>query len=402
MKLKFLFITSIVILWAGSASAQAGCTDPYASNYDPTATVNDGSCVYPVTHDTPALRTVLPLALAETSGLVWDNGKLWTHGDSGNPNTFYSIDTTDGHVLQTVYVDNYPNTDWEDITVDADYIYIGDIGNNTGDRTDLKILKIAKAAINTDTAVHVNAQAIFYSYSDQTNFTPTQLTNFDCESLISIGDSLYVFTKDRLDNKTRVYKMPKMPGTYIVDPYTNYNVGGILTAASYNASTHEIVLLGYTLLKTNSFMWFLNDYGGDMFFSGNKRRIEIGGNTEWQTEGIAFLSADRYFISNETATVNASLYIGDKSWLGSLNVSNNLAVSQAEIYPNPFSDKVYVGAISTKGSYRIVDLPGRVVAAGSLEAGQNHIELSRLGAGVYLLVMRDEQGGKAVKRIVKE
>ncbi len=400
---RSLFITSILLACAFTSPAQLGCTDPYATNYNPTATINDGSCIYPVTHDTLALRTTLPVTtLNENSGLAWSDGKLWAHDDSGNPATLFSIDTTDGNVIQTVFVDNYPNVDWEDITADSSYLYIADVGNNTGDRTDLKILKIAKADIDTATGGHVNAQAISFSYADQTNFTPTQLTNFDCEALISIGDSLYIFTKDRLDNKTRVYKMPKVPGTYSLSPYTTFNVSGLITAASYDPVNREIVLLGYTLLKTNSFLWFLNDYTGDMFFSGNKRRIEIGDNTEWQTEAVEFISPGRFFVSNESATVAASLFIGTKDWPTELSVANKTPDPAIKVYPIPVVNTLYVDNLTEKAGYCIIDILGKQVANGTLSPEHNNVSFTTLSSGIYMLEVLSPGGVRTLQKIVKE
>jgi len=386
-----LFTIALLLLNALNSQAQPGCTDPYATNYNPGATSNDGSCTYPVTHDTMVLRTQLPVELTESSGLLWDNGKLWSHNDSGNPATLFNIDTTDGHIIQKVYVTNYTNIDWEDITADNDYIYIGDFGNNNGDRTDLRVLKIAKADITADTAVNVTAQLIEFSYADQVSHASNPLTNYDGEALVSIGDSLYVFTKDRSDNQTRVYKMPKAPGTYSLSPYTSYNVGGLITAASYNPNTHEILLLGYTLLKTNSFLWFLNDYNGDMFFSGNKRRVEIGGTSEWQTEAVEFISANRFFLSNETATVNASLYIGHKNWLTGLNVEEaNSNVKAINIHPNPVSSMLYVDNVKAKTVYKITDMNGRTLLTGVVQPGDNTVKLEKLKAGTYTLQLQGD------------
>ncbi len=207
MKSKCLFLAFAAFVTANSATAQMGCLDPAATNYSTSALFNDGSCTYPVTHHTPALKFQLPSAIPESSGVVWSNGKLWTHNDSGNPATFFSVDTTTGAVLQKVYVDNYSNTDWEDITADSLYIYLGDCGNNNGNRTDLKILKIAKSDIGSAAIVHLNAQAISFSYTDQTSFASNALNNFDCEAVMSMGDYLYLFTKDRGDAKTRVYQL---------------------------------------------------------------------------------------------------------------------------------------------------------------------------------------------------
>lgn len=399
MNIKAILIIFFSLLWLGAVKAQPGCTDPYATNYNPNATSNDGSCVYPVTHDTMQLRAQLPAALNESSGLAWDNGKLWSHNDSGNPASFFSIDTNDGHIIQKVNVTNHSNIDWEDIATDNDYIYIGDFGNNNGDRTDLRILKVAKSAIAGDTA-NVTAQVISFSYADQASHASNPLNNYDCEALISIGDSLYIFTKDRGDLQTRVYKMPKTPGSYTLSPYTSFNVNGAITGASYNAATHEIVLLGYTLLKTYSFLWFLNDYQGEMFFSGNKRRIEIGNNSEWQTEGIEFLSADRFFVSNETATVNASLFIGHKNWLSALGVQG-ISAEEYRVYPNPAENVLYVEAKEPL-SYKLSNIEGRLVLTGTLSSGHNLVKTDKLAPGIYALELKNSKGQMAVERVTKK
>jgi hypothetical protein len=237
---------------------------------------------------------------------------------SGNPATIYKIDTITGNSLQSIHVTNYGNTDWEDITADSAYLYIGDFGNNNGDRTDLKILKVPRSQFinNTGSSVNVTAQAINFSYADQTNFSSNSSTDFDGESLISIGDSLYIFSKDHGDLKTRVYHLPKTPGTYTISPYTNYNVNGEITGADYNPFTRQILLIGYENNHYSSFIWYLYDFNGTNFFSGNKRRIEIGNaTTKWQTEGITFyneISAHRIFISCEsTSDVDAGIYTAD-------------------------------------------------------------------------------------------
>jgi len=144
MKYTFLFLASIVLSgFINTADAQNGCTDINAANYNASASANDGSCLYPTTYRTPLLKFSLISLLNESSGLCYTDGKLWSHDDSGNSAEIYSIDTSDGHLLQRIIVDNYPNTDWEEITADSLCLYVGDFGNNNGTRTDLKVLKIA-------------------------------------------------------------------------------------------------------------------------------------------------------------------------------------------------------------------------------------------------------------------
>jgi hypothetical protein len=120
-----------------------GCHNPGANTRLADSTITVSSV-------TVGLKHTLPAILKESSGLCYTNGKLWTFGDSGNPNEIFSIDSSTGAILQTVVVDNFPNTDWEDITADSSYIYMGDFGNNDGDRRHLKIMRISKQDIRDD------------------------------------------------------------------------------------------------------------------------------------------------------------------------------------------------------------------------------------------------------------
>ena len=266
---------------------------------------------------TITLKGNLSYFLRESSGLCFTDGHLWSFGDNGNPGWIFKIDTTTGSTLQTVTIANFPNIDWEDITADPGFIYIGDFGNNDGNRTDLRILKIKKPDItDTPSVINVNAEAINFSYADQADFTPNSNNNFDCESLVAIGDSLYIFSKNHGDLKTRCYKLPKTPGTYVVAPIATCNTAGKVTAATYNPVTHELALLGYMDQKLNSFIWFFDGFSGTDFFGGTSKRVDIGkSNVEWQTEGLDFISTNRLMMSCETTPGNpASIYSVQKNF----------------------------------------------------------------------------------------
>jgi hypothetical protein len=259
----------------------------------------------------------------ESSGVVLTDGFIYTVNDSGNPSVFYKVNPADGLLIQSITVTNYPNVDWEDITADADFIYIGDFGNNDGMRKDLKILKISKAQfINvTDKTVNVTAEAILFSYTEQTSFLSSSTHNFDCETIISKDDSLFLFTKNRGDNATSVYKLPKIPGQYDVTAIGNYNVNGLVTGGDYNAKTNEVVLIGYAPSgHKNSFVYSLANFTDDSFFSGTVVEKIIGNSSnDWQTEGITFGSTDgkNIYLSCETTSfTKAELYTTDKTTLG--------------------------------------------------------------------------------------
>lgn len=301
-----------------SVNAQMGCTDANANNFNPLAKQNNGSCTYnPSTQVVTEIGSLLP-TVPESSGITYENGFIYTHGDSGNPSTFYKNDASTGALLQTINITNFTNNDWEEITSDENYFYIGDFGNNNGARTNLRVLRVSKSQFinNLTSNVDVTAEAIYFSYADQTSFAVNPLNNFDCESMISVGNFLYLFTKNRGDGQTKVYKLSKKPGTYVLSIHSTYNVGGLLTAADYNTTSNEIVLLGYLLPNfKNSFLYYLKDFSTDQFFSGNVRRVEIGNaiNT-WQTEGISYKNANEIFISCETKTFSdAKLFLTNKN-----------------------------------------------------------------------------------------
>ncbi len=264
-----------------------------------------------VTQDTPitvSLIHVLPRLLTESSGLCYTDGNLWSFGDSGNPNALFKIDTTSGAILQVVTIQNYPNVDWEDITADAQYIYVGDFGNNDGNRKDLKILRVKKSDLNSSPSqISIDADAIRFSYVDQTDFNTNSNTNFDCEALVAIDTSLYIFTKDGGDLQTRCYKLPKDPGTYTIAPISTFNTKGKITASAYDPVTKELALQGYMNKKTDSFIWFFNDFTKEKNFADTSSRFTIGiPLIDWQTEGLDYISTNRLMMSCEASTNHAA------------------------------------------------------------------------------------------------
>jgi len=276
----------------------SGCPDPAANNYKSTATVNDGSCAYKDVFIKPVFKANLNTKLNETSGLIWWNNQVWSHNDSGGEPALYAVDPATGKLIKKVTISNATNIDWEDITQDDKYIYIGDIGNNAnGNRRDLKIYKLRKSDVNSKATV--KATIINFSYHDQTDFTPTpsNKTNFDCEALIAYGDSLFLFTKDWVDNKTRLYKLPKKPGTYSAIGIGELDVQGLITGAVIIAGKRVIVLTGYNAVLS-PFVYLLYGFTGNHFFEANKRKVGIS-QSFLQAEGICAISNTDFYISNE-------------------------------------------------------------------------------------------------------
>lgn len=286
-----------------------GCTDPQANNYNASATVNDGSCSYTAVNLPLTDKTLLssPL-LDETSGVEFVNGKLWTFNDSGNSNSIYRVDTSSSTVFQTVQITNATNVDWEEMTSNDDYLFVGDFGNNAGNRQNLKIYRIAISSL-TPAVTAVTSDIINFSYSDQTSF-PTQQNNnnFDCESMIFFNDSIHLFSKNWVDKQTRHYVLPNTPGTHVAQYRETLNVGYLVTSASIQ-KFGVITLIGYDNSATRPIsLYMLYDYKNGLFFNGNKRKFNLSTElVNGQVEGVDFFNTSYAYISNEKYTNGATL-----------------------------------------------------------------------------------------------
>jgi len=290
--------TLLILLMALSCqvNAQEGCTDPLALNYDSTARTNNGSCQYANLKLSATLKFSLPKGLAENSGMIYWNNKIWIHNDGGNDPSLFEMDTT-GKVSRRIKVSNALNMDWEDIAQDENYVYIGDFGNNeTGVRKNLRIIRIAKKSL-LDTTV-VKGELIQFSYADQTDFNSPGpgKTDFDCEAMIVVNGKIYLFTKQWTSAGTVLYEFPAEPGTQVALKKGSLQTNGLVTAASYDPATRTVILVGYGVPLLNRFIYLLYDYKDDAFFSGNKRKMTI--NASKQTEAV-FLLGKQVWISNE-------------------------------------------------------------------------------------------------------
>ncbi len=241
---------------------------------------------------------VMPKILKETSGLeVTSPNSLWSHNDDTHP-YLYKLDST-GQLIKAIYL-NHKNSGWEDLAQDDQgNIYIGGFGNNTNARKDLKIYKIG----NPDSIKEkfVNAGIIDYRYSDQKFFPPDKrFKNFDMDAMISLGDSLYLFSKNRtepFDGYTKVYRLPNTPGTYqaeLMDSIFLCNESMLtcwITAADISPDKKHLVLLSHDKL------WLISCFEGVNFGKGKIQQISL--NHFSHKAAICFYNDYMVYITDE-------------------------------------------------------------------------------------------------------
>ncbi len=253
---------------------------------------------------------LLPAPLEESSGLIFTPRGLFSLADDMRPEVFV-LDPASALIVQTVTVKDLKFKDKEALTADDEYLYIGDFGNNDGDRKDLKIVKVKLDDIGTDARTEVSGSVIAFHYPEQTDFNMKKKENdFDCEAMVAFGDSLYLFTKQRSDHRTTLYALPKTPGEYPAKKRGVFDSQGRVTDAALSPDGKTLLLLGYQKKHQFPFVWKITDFEDADFFSGRADYDLLSKfPVDWQTEGLAFKDNEVIFFSCEGSDdVKAGLY----------------------------------------------------------------------------------------------
>lgn len=224
--------------------------------------------------------------IAESSGLARaSDSTFWTHPDSGWPSELYLFNL-DGELLQTVALP-VPNHDWEDLAQDEQgHVYIGEFGNNSQARQDLRVYKVRPGA-------GAIPETIRFRFADQEEFPPPRpRRHYDLEAFFHHTDSLYLFTKSwALKPVTKVYSLPATGGNYTVAPRQELRLKSPVTAADIAAAGNQFALLGYGRL------YLFAAENGQINFNGKRSCLPIG--KTGQAEAILYLSPTQLLITNE-------------------------------------------------------------------------------------------------------
>lgn len=233
-------------------------------------------------------RIELPSKVEETSGLASVGEDLLTHNDSGDQAILYQINTQ-GALVNTHEIKGAIHRDWEDIAQDENHYYVADIGNNNGKRKDLTIYILSHDFILQD--------SIRIAYSKQTSFKKKKKTKYDAESLISYGDSLLVFSKNRKSKSTQLYAFPKTPGTYKLSSLKKFKVNTLITGGDYDATSKLLVLTGY-LPDYTQYLLKAKPFGLDILDQVviEKHQLPL---ENAQVEGVKIIDSTQVWISSE-------------------------------------------------------------------------------------------------------
>jgi hypothetical protein len=188
--------------------------------------------------------------VTEISGAVASRnrpGVLWVHNDSGGGAAVHAV-ATDGTRLATVLLDGVLALDWEDIAIgpgptpDADYLYVGDIGDNFGLRPDLTVFRLVEPEPNgVEAATEIERLRVAY---------PDPGPDSEAIAVDPATGDLILVTKTQ-DGLPSVYRAPAARlGTEAVTGLERVAVldlgdGAQVTAADFSPNGDRFVLRGY-------------------------------------------------------------------------------------------------------------------------------------------------------------
>lgn len=240
-----------------------------------------------------------PSSVKETSALAVNDGKLWTLNDGGNKNILYAFSAENYQPLGEVEVEGH-NRDWESLAQDKKYLYIGDCGNNSALYRKFQIYKVRWSDLNK-LPEKVKAQPMYFEYKDQPEKGEN---NHDCEAITMVGNELWVFTKNRGDQQSYLYKLDKNRTKQKVSKQAVLPVSGLITGADYNPNTSMLVLVGYQKAKAfgNAFIWLV-PVEKKMPVWDKARYYGLQPYGQW--EGVVWESDDTILLTSEKSPIGA-------------------------------------------------------------------------------------------------
>lgn len=277
----------------------------------------------------------LPSFLSETSALCETKDGIWSINDSHNPSelillkrsAYYNWRDFGTPLLENHFVIfelGYENHDWEALETDGEYLYIGDFGNNKGNRKNLRIIKVSVDSLrnrmiklvtndiqrltdkdesvksepsNVDNMLRINCKTLIgeiinFTYASQKEFSSRRLHNYDCEAMLINEKNILLLSKNWKNLKCNIYEIPKVPGHYSLEKIGSFNPKFLITDATQ--AKEKIFFCGYG----PSGKQYIGSVSKSDFKNCKRKKIDL---KPTQVEGIHYDQVSNQFIISTEA-----------------------------------------------------------------------------------------------------
>ncbi len=254
----------------------------------------------PTANASDVAAATLPGEIAETSALVCTGGQQFlTINDSGNPAVLYRLDQQ-GRIVQRLDIEAQ-NQDWEALTMHQGKLWIADIGNNTGQRTELQLYTLPLPA-PSDTTIPVTTYRL--RYPGPTPKAPALYQHeFDAEALVSTGSELLLFSKNWQGDTSRVYQVDtSRTASELQQVGTTSVLPGLITDVAYSATAQVFIVAGYQNFRQNPLPLLLSgDFAPFLAILDRQYQLlkTVPVATGGQVEAVCLDTANNIWLSQE-------------------------------------------------------------------------------------------------------
>ncbi|MXV37552.1 hypothetical protein GO491_02495 [Flavobacteriaceae bacterium Ap0902] len=249
--------------------------------------------------------------LDEISGLQYEDNLFYGFNDSEGEPEIYTFNLDDPESLKTIRLKDAKNVDWEDMAMSDSLIFIGDFGNNIGNRKDQTIYTVRRADIDLSKENQtIDTRPISFFYPEQKNFDKQPYQHdFDMESMVYFNDEIHLFTKEWKSEKTHHFTLDLVKGIQPAWLVEDFDLGFLATGADViqlNNYQSRLAIVGYN--RDGEVFLMLTDFKNkDKKWLDNPHTIIKIGEADQlgQVEGVAFKTAKALCISAEA--INSDL-----------------------------------------------------------------------------------------------
>ncbi|MDT8401571.1 MAG: hypothetical protein RQ743_07745 [Bacteroidales bacterium] len=250
------------------------------------------------------IDSILPISplLYEISGMCIFNNKIYALNDGRNGSYIFKLDLASGTLEEKYRISNLRNKDWEELSISGAYLYIGDFGNNSGERRDLAIYRIRIDSLQyPDPPVLTTG----IEYLQQKNAKVHKRDNeWDCEAMTVTPDGIYCFSKNRKDLTTNIYHVSEGKNN-ILSPVDVFDAGFLVTGAYYHQGGRSLYLCGY--YKNETYLLQFKNTDG-VSTGGRYTKYILPELKHTQVESV-FVSGNFLYLASEKTAVRQAIYI---------------------------------------------------------------------------------------------
>ena len=239
--------------------------------------------------------------LAEVSGMCYYKNNIYAINDGGNGSYIFKLDLLTGEIKQKYRLENIRNRDWEELSVYDGYLYIGDFGNNRGNRTDLSIHRVNIKDLGKSKPPFLTTWMDYLARNKKGAYPRDHA--WDCEAMTVTSNGIFCFSKDRKDYNTQMYKLIEGEKN-ILNPIQSFNTGFLVTGAYYHSIDRSLYLCGYRKGET----YLLHFRTADTIrFSGHYNKYIIPELKNTQVESV-FVLGDYIYLASERTRKRPAIY----------------------------------------------------------------------------------------------